>query len=346
VEGLADRDVRDERAESDAAARRRPPGYLVQISRPAMATEFQILLIAAQHAGAPEAALEALDRVQSLEEQLTVYREHSEVSALNQQAATSSVKLDSVLFELLEQCLALHEQTEGAFDITSGPLSKTWGFFRRQGRFPQQEDVALTLGQVGSRWLELDREARTIRFTRPGVQINFNAIGKGYAIDRCVEILRGAGIREFLIHGGQSSVFAAGDRDPDPAALRGWTVALRHPLRYEQHLAEIQLRDRAIGTSGSGTQFFYHQGRRYGHVLDPRTGWPAEGVLSATVVAPTAALADGLSTAFYVMGLEKTRAFCADRADIAAVLVCPGERSGSIAMHSIGMQDEDWRRLE
>jgi thiamine biosynthesis lipoprotein len=117
-------------------------------------------------------------------------------------------------------------------------------------------------------------------------------------------------------------------------------------LKSGHRLAEIWLRDRALGTSGSGRQFFHHQGRRFGHVLDPRTGVSVEGILSATVLAPTAALADALSTAFFVMGVEATEQYCARHADVGALLVCPGRRSGSLELHGFGLPEDDFQRVD
>jgi thiamine biosynthesis lipoprotein len=198
---------------------------------------------------------------------------------------------------------------------------------------------------VGRCWLELDPSASAIRFRKPGVEINLGAIGKGYALDRCAELFAQAGVLDYVIHGGQSSVLARGSRVGRAADDSGWTVGLRHPLRAEQRYVEIDLQDRALGTSGSGNQFFHHRGRRYGHVLDPRTGWPAEGVLSCTVLAPSAAIADALSTAFFVMGVDRAREYCRSRDDLAALMICPGARSGSVETHAIGLSEGDWRRL-
>ncbi|MCY2991673.1 MAG: FAD:protein FMN transferase [Planctomycetota bacterium] len=319
------------------------PSFLVEISRPAMAVEFQIFLNAGQPPSGPEVALQALDLVDALEDQLSVYREHSEVSQINRRASLEPVAVEPRLFGLLQQSLAIYAATTGAFDITSGPLSKVWGFFRRQGRFPQEADIREALERVGSQWLTLDRERTTVQFLKLGIEINFHAIGKGYSLDRAAELLRQAGIEDYLIHGGQSSILASGSRAGASEERRGWWVALRHPLRAEQQLGEIRLQDRALGTSGSGVQFFYHQGRRFGHILDPRTGWPSEGVLSATVLAPTAAEADALATAFTIWEPEQTAEFCRQREDVAAILVCPGERAGSLSLHTLGMSDTDWR---
>ena len=153
------------------------------------------------------------------------------------------------------------------------------------------------------------------------------------------------GVGDFLIHGGQSSILARGVRGGPAGPNRGWCVALRHPLKNDQRLAEVWLRDRALGTSGSGQQFFHYQGRRFGHVLDPRTGLSVEGILSATVLAPTAALADALSTATFVMGLDKSLEFCGRHPDLAMLLVCPGPRAGQLELHTTGFESDELRTL-
>jgi thiamine biosynthesis lipoprotein len=176
--------------------------------------------------------------------------------------------------------------------------------------------------------------------------LNLGAIGKGHALDRCGELLAEAGVENYVCHGGQSSILARGSHASTREAGGGWTVGVGHPLRPGKRLAEIRLRDRAIGTSGSATQFFRHQGKRYGHILDPRTGWPAEGVLSATVLAPTAALADALATAFYILGVERSFDFCRAHPEISALLVTPGRGSGAIEVQAHGLSDDELSLVE
>lgn len=320
--------------------------YLLQVARTAMACEFQVFLNAGQHPGATEAALEALDLVDALEDQLTVYRDHSEVSRLNRTAAMEAVATERGLFDLLRQAVRLHAETRGAFDITAGPLTKVWGFHRREGRFPTNEALQCARQCVGSEWLELDAATSTVRFRRSGLEINLGAIGKGYALDRCAEILRSHGIHDYLIHGGRSSVLAAGSRQDDAHAGRGWSIAVRHPLRHEQPLGELWLRDRACGTSGSGNQFFHFEGQRYGHIIDPRSGFPAHDLLSATVLAPTAAEADALATAFFVLGADAALDYCKQHPKLATVLIRPGSQTGSIELQTHGVTAADWRPID
>jgi thiamine biosynthesis lipoprotein len=168
--------------------------------------------------------------------------------------------------------------------------------------------------------------------------VNFNGIGKGYALDRMAELLALHSVDEYLLHGGKSSVLARGNQPGH--GTRGWTVGLRHPLRPAERLADFCLRDQSLSTSGSGTQFFIRRGQRYGHILDPRTGWPAEGLYSATVIAPTAAEADALSTAFYVMGPEEVEKYCAAHPEISVLLVASAEREAEVRLFEFNLDKQ------
>ena len=354
--------------ESAEAAR----SYLVSVSREAMACTFEVALNAGQYPEGTDAAVEALELVDRLEDQLTIYRDHSEVSELNRRANIEPVVVERRLFDLLTLAKELWQQTDGAVDITSGPLSKVWGFYRRAGQMPAQAEIDETLARVGSQHLALDADQQSVHFLRPGMELNLGAIGKGYALDRAAELMQSRGVHDLLIHGGASSVLARGSREADgpkskvqspksqveasPACdlglgtldsglKAGWLVALKHPLKPDQRLAEFTLFNQALGTSGSGTQFFHHQGKRYGHILDPRSGWPADQVLSATVIAPSAALADALSTAFYVGGIELARSYCDKHPTIAALLVTPAARAGGIELVSVNLAADQWRLI-
>ncbi len=327
-----------------------PESYLLHVARPAMACRFELFFNAGQYANDSSAALEALDLVQALEDRISFFRTTSEISRINALAAETAVEVEPALFELLQRCLELHAQTAGAFDIAAAPLWEIWGFSRRAGRIPSDQEIAEALQRTGSHLLELDPVRKTVRFKREGVRINLGSIGKGYALDRAGEVLAAAGVGDFLFHGGQSSILARGSRlEPargqPPLSTPGWSVGVRHPLWPRRRVAEICLRDRALGTSGSTEQFFRYRGRRYAHILDPKTGQPADGVLSATVVAPSAALADALSTAFFVMGPERALAFCDARPEIAALLVCPSAGRGRYEVHTAGFQPGDLCQL-
>jgi thiamine biosynthesis lipoprotein len=301
-----------------------PPGEyaLVRIQRRAMATSFEVLLPLGTPEAVPagEAALDEIDR---LEDQLTVYRDTSEVSRLNARASTGPVPVEEGLFDLLRLAARVSADTDYAFDVTAGALIKAWGFFRGPRRVPADAEIRQALRRVGMRHVVLDAEARTVRFGRPGLEINLGSIGKGYALDRSAALLRRDWkIRSGVLHGGHSSVYAMGS---EPGTGRGWPVAIRHPWREGGRLAVVYLRDRALGTSAATFQHLEHRGRKLGHILDPRTGWPAEALASASVLAPTAAAADALATAFFILGADRARAYCTAHPEIGAVLLPPGE---------------------
>ena len=304
--------------------------HTLVVGREAMACRFEVVFNVGEVPDATELGVAALDLVDEIEATISIYREESELSRLNAGAAAGWQPVSDELHGLLALARELHDRTGGGFDIAAGALVRAWGFLRRQGRTPTDDELASALAASGMRHVELDAAGRRMRFTRPGVEINPGAIGKGWAVDRASDALAAAGVPSMLVHGGQSSVRARGIHGPALPGRRGWPVGLRHPLFPGRRLATITLDDRALGTSGSATQFFVDRGRRLGHILDPRTGRPAEGVLSATVIAPTAAVADALSTAAYVLGVAGLETIAPPGGDVAAILVLPGRSPASV----------------
>jgi thiamine biosynthesis lipoprotein len=308
---------------------------LLRFARRAMATGFEVAL----PLGTPDAALaaeDALNHIDQLEAQLTVYRDSSEVSRLNRYAAFAPLPVEPRLFALLALAAQIHADTGGAYDIAVGALIKAWGFFRREGRVPSDSERAEVLTRCGMRHVVLDADRRTVRYLTRGVEINLGSIGKGYALDRVAERLRTEyAIHSGLVHGGTSSVLALGIPPGQPG---GWTIGLGHPWDMQRRLGVVRLRDRALGTSSATFQHLEYQGRKLGHILDPRTGWPAETVASATAVAPTAAEADALATAFFVLGVEPARIYCQHRPEIGAVLLPTGEGARPVVVGNVDFQ--------
>lgn len=321
--------------------------YLVHVSRRAMACLFEVVFNAGQYTDVTTKGVEALQRVAELEEQLTYFRPESELNRINRQAAYEAVAVEPGLFALLELAMRLWEETGGALDMTAAPLWEVWGFARRGGRVPSPEALARARQNVGMQLVELDAGCRSVRFRQPGVKLNLGALGKGYALDRAAEVLVSGGVRHFLFHAGQSSVLARGNRgigeEQGSSSGRGWTVGVRHPLWPQRRWAEVRLRDRALGTSAPTFQSFRHQGMRYHHLLDPRTGRPTQGMLAVTVLAQSATLADALSTALFVMGAEEAMAYCQAHPEIAALMVFEGPRAGQCQVHAVGFAEDELR---
>ncbi len=304
-----------------------PTNSYLRLRHRAMATDWE-LIFPFGTARALELANLALARIDDLEDQLSVYRDHSEVSQINRNAYNEPVKVEAGLFNLLTRAGALHAETGGAIDIAAGALIRAWGFFRGPRRVPEQQELATALSNAGWRHVQLNPEASTVRFLRSSVEINLGAIGKGYAIDQAIRLLRlhGDGIPA-LLHGGHSSVYAIGS---EPGTDRGWLVEISHPLSAGASLGIVRLRDRAMGTSAATFQYFEHRGRKFGHILDPRIGWPARGIESATAIAPTAAQADALATAFFILGPRKVEEYCRMHDQVGAILLLEGGQSPEV----------------
>lgn len=294
-------------------------GYWIRVHRRAMACRFEILLSAEDRVFV-SAATQALDEIDRLEDELSVFRDTSTISVLNRSAAGRAVVVPRYLIDLLTNCQRLHRDTERAFDVTTMPLSRCWGFLRRQGCVPDADAIEAARALVGFDAVQLGRDDLSVRFGRTGVELNLGAIGKGYALDRAGSGLRASGVAHALLSAGGSSLLALGGRG------QGWQIDLVSPLVTDRAIAGVWLRNAALGTSGAGEQFVIADGHRYGHVIDPRTGWPADGVLSASVVATDAASADALSTAFLIGGIDLASRYCAQHRDVLA-LITPDDGS-------------------
>lgn len=301
----------------------RPPGPWIHVARTAMACRVEIT-VPGEAARAVEAASAALDEIDRLERRLSVFLADSEISRLNRTASAGPVPVAPAVASLLDLCGRLHVDTGGAFDPTIGPLTRCWGFLRRAGTVPSPEALSAARSAVGFSHVQVDAGAGRVAYARPGVEVNLGSIGKGYALDAAAPLLRQRGVSDALLSAGGSSVLALG-----PSTWGWWPVGLRDARDRGRRWAVLRLRDCALATSGAGEQYFDSGGRRYGHILDPRSGQPVEGRLAVTVVASQAAEADALATAFFVGGPELAESYCATHPDV-LVLVHQEAEAGPI----------------
>lgn len=271
----------------------------------AMGSAFRIALYGRRltHlASTAEAAFEEARRIDSL---LSNYRADSELSRINREAASKPVRVSDEMFRLLERCLDYSRASDGAFDLTVGPLMKTWGFFKGAGKPPSRIARARARADVGYGLLELNRRDRSVRFLRSGVQLDPGGIGKGYAVDRMAALVRASGAVEAgLISAGTSSIYAV---SAPPESPRGFKILVRDPRNPESTAAEVYLRDESLSTSGAYEKFFELDGRRYSHIMDPRSGMPARGVAAVSVKSASALDSEAWATALFVNGAEWTR---------------------------------------
>ncbi len=336
------RGVRPTRESSGSAAQKSSAYDLLNASRQAMGSYFEVRL-PFHTPGAVELATRALDVVDELEAQMTVYRDDSEIAAINSTAHLGAMPVESGLFKLLSKAIALSRETAGAYDVTSGALSLAWGFVRGPKRVPSEQALTDARARTGYQHVTLDPERRTIAFDRAGIAINLGSIGKGHAIDEAARVVGDYWYpTPALIHGGRSSLYALGS-PPDKFGGR-WEIGVRNPLDPERPIGTLHLRNRGMGTSGASFQQFEEGGRVYGHLIDPRTGEPpADGPLSVTVLAPTAAEADALSTAFYLLGPEATQSYLKAHPEVGVIFLLKGASSTQPDVLTWGLTDADFR---
>jgi len=313
---------------------------LLRVHRPGMGSSFEVR-VGARLPWGVELASRALDEVEALERQLTIYNDESEVARLNRSAHLGPVEVERGLFDLLELARAISQWSGGAYDVTSGALSLAWGFVKGPKRVPSAEERADAMSRTGWSKLRLDPAARSVRFDVAGMVVNFGSIGKGYAIDRAVDVIRGCPLpTSALVHGGRSSLYALGS--PPGRFADRWEIALRNPFDESAPLGIFRIRNRGLGTSGGAFQNFVIDGESYGHIIDPRRGEPAAGPASVTVLAPTAAEADALSTALYVLGPAAAAELVARRPDVGVVFVEEGPPGRGPRVVAMGLGPGDF----
>lgn len=310
-------------------------GSTIRLSTRAMATEFAVVMNPGP-SGQVMHASDALDLLHELEQLMTVYRDTSEMSRVNAAAAAGPVEIDARLFDILDQSRQIFLDTKGGFDPSSGPLIALWRECRQQGRIPSQQEIEECLQHTGMEQFQFDHAARTIEYRSPENELNLGGIGKGYALDVAGQFLTEQELENWLFYGGFSSILASGTHNQLP----GWPIGIKNPLFTNQRLGTVLLQNASMSTSGSSVQHFRHAGKRYGHILDPRTGWPVSELLSVTVIAPNAALADALSTAFYVIGIEKALEYCDNHSEVGTILIPPPSQGRKLSPVIRGIPNE------
>jgi thiamine biosynthesis lipoprotein len=289
---------------------------MVQEARRLMWTKFEIVAYGQDRVRLQEAINAAFEEIDRLDHQMSNYSETSELTYINRTAARREVIVDKELFDFLKRSVDYSRATDGAFDITVGPLMKAWGFFKGQGRVPKLDELSAVLSQVGYRHIKLDEARRTIRFDREGVEIDLGGIAKGYAVDRAAAILRDSGVSSALITSGSSSICAIGA----PPKQAAWRVAVSDPLERSREVATLELKDASISTSGCHEKTFELGGKTYCHIMDPRTGQPVDAILSATILTPSGVDAEVFSKALMVLGVEKAKELLQGRKDVRAMI--------------------------
>jgi len=266
-------------------------------ARPMMGTEVSVYLWSDDPELGAAAVEEVFAEAARIENLMSTYMEDSEISLVNRLAAREPVVVGEELFDLIQRSLDISVLTLGAFDITYDSVGKYYDF--RAHQRPDAETIEAERANIDYHFVQLDRPALTVRFSREGVRINLGGIAKGYVVERGIDLLRGQGIRHAIVTAGGDSRLL-GDRRGRP-----WMVGIRDPRQDGEVAMSIPLVDEAISTSGDYERYFDEDGVRYHHIIEPSSGTPAGGVHSATVIGPDAVITDALSTSVFVMGVDR-----------------------------------------
>lgn len=284
----------------------------------------------AASAPAARAAHRAFARVDSL---MSNWTTTSEVARLNREAYPGPVTVHPEVARVLDEALRVWRGTNGAMDITVEPLVRAWGFLGGTPRRPSQAQITAALAHVGSGKLAFDPATCRLRFTAPGVQVDLGGIAKGYSVDVAAESLKARGVTAALVDLSGNMVALGA-----PPGSDRWRIGIRDPRDRMPYFAQLRIRGEAISTSGQYEQFVASDGKTYGHILDPRSGRSAEGLISVTVVAATALECDAWDTGLFVLGPERARRKASERRDLSVVLVEPGNGVDTVWVEA-GLRD-------
>ena len=271
--------------------------------------------------GIVDAAFDEVDRIDRL---MSHYQAESPLSRINREAGQHPVAVEPELFDFIVEAMRYQRDSDGAFDITVGPLMKAWGFFRGEGHLPSDDELGAARRHVGAAHVTLNLESKTITFDAAGVELDLGGIAKGYAVDRVAGLLRQRHVAAALISAGGSTIYGLGAPPGDDA----WDVKLQDPIDSRNTAFAIKLKDRALSVAGSSEKAFEAGGVRYSHIMDPRTGRPAHGVLSVAVLASSGTAGDALDDAFFVLGPERSRGYLTRLHDTEAIFFLPDAHGG------------------
>lgn len=302
-------------------------------SHAAMGTEFSLDLYLDDEDEAVKLAGVAFDEIDRLEDLLSNYRPSSELSRISREAGIAPVTTDPETFQFLSRSLYWSEQSDGAFDITVGPLLRAWGFYLHGGRIPSNAELSSLRESIGWKKVHLNERGRSVTFANHrAMDLDPGSIGKGFAVESAANLLRASGVRSALISAGGSTLYAIGS----PPGEAGWPVKIDDP-RKNVLATTVYLKDTSLSSGACTQKFFIRDGHRYCHIFNPQTMRPVEGVLQTTVISPSATDSDALSTVVFVLPPEAARRVLAAHPEVQAIIFRgPASANDCIAINWAG----------
>jgi thiamine biosynthesis lipoprotein len=264
-----------------------------------MGSKFELTVVAENSTQANSYIDAAVEEITRIEKLISSWDSNSQTSEINRNSGVKPVKVDSELFGLIERAIGLSKLTDGAFDISYASMDRIWKFDGGLTEMPLENDIRASVTKVGFKNIVLDKEKSTVFLKLKGMKIGFGAIGKGYAADKAKSLLIKKGVTSGIVN-------ASGDMNAWGMQPNGkeWKVAITNPLDKNKVFALLPITNGAVVTSGDYEKYVNLNGTRYSHIIDPRSGYPSSGIISVTVFAPKAELADALATSVFVMGKE------------------------------------------
>jgi thiamine biosynthesis lipoprotein len=239
---------------------------------------------------------EAFGAIFEIDRLMSNYRDDSELSLVNRTAAQTAVPVSDPMFSVLEAAQEVSARSQGTFDVTAGPLVRVWGFYDKKPHLPSTDELVAVRPLVDYHNVLLDRQRHTVRFARPGVEIDLGGIAKGFAVDLAAGVLRRHGLAGFIDAGGNQYVLG----NPEGKPL--WSIGVKDPSDQNRLLGVIETAETSVSTSANYANFLTQNGRAYGHILDPHTLEPSDKALSVTILSRDGTLADAMSKAAFILG--------------------------------------------
>lgn len=280
-----------------------------------MGSRFDISIVAKDSAAAEGYIDMVIAEVSRIENLISDWRPYTQVSQVNQNAGIKPVKVDKEVFELTERALQLSRITNGAFDISFAAMDRIWKFDGSMTEMPTAAAIKKSVEKVGYKNIVLDKKNSTVFLKLKGMKIGFGALGEGYAADKCRKMMLAKGVQAGIVNG--SGDMNAWGKQPDGT---DWAIGITNPMDKEELFAVVPLHDGAVVTSGSYEKFVIFDGKRYAHIINPATGYPATGLCSVTVFGPSAEQANGFSTSIMVLGKEKGLRFIRQFPEFSCIL--------------------------
>lgn len=264
-----------------------------------MGSRFDITVVAKQQSEAAVFMAMAVEEITRIEKLISSWDPNSQTSFINKNAGISPVKVPKELFDLIQRCIVISKITDGAFDISYASMDRIWTFDGSMKMMPNNAKILNSVRNVGYKNIRLDTKTQQVFLLKKGMKIGFGGIGKGYAADCAKELLKSKGVHAGIIN-------AAGDMNTWGKQANGtpWKVAITNPMDKNKAFATLPISNRAVVTSGNYEKFVLFEGKRYTHIINPKTGMPSSGIISVTIFSDKAELADALATAVFVMGIE------------------------------------------